>query len=149
VILLDTSIWVDHFRGANAVLREVLGGADGGVHPFVVGELALGQLRRRDDILGLLESLPQLPVASHEDVMNLVDLQDLAGTGIGWVDAHLLSAARLQGWTILTLDRRLQQLAARLGIAAARQVATRQRRAGAVLAPHSAAGGKRLKRSTA
>jgi hypothetical protein len=68
--------------------------------------------------LGLLESLPQLPVASHEDVMNLVDLQDLAGAGIGWVDAHLLCAARVQGWRILTLDRRLAQVAARLGVAA-------------------------------
>ena len=120
MILLDTSIWVDHLRGTNAVLREVLGAADGGVHPFVIGELALGHLRRRDEILGLLESLPQLPVASHEDVMNLVDLQDLAGAGIGWVDAHLLCAARLQGWRILTLDRGLERVAARLGVAAAR-----------------------------
>lgn len=118
MILLDTSVWVDHLRGTNAVLRDVLGAADGGVHPFVVGELALGHLRQRDEILGLLESLPQLAVAPHEDVLQLVDLQRLNGAGIGWVDAHLLCAARLSGWTLLTLDRRLGQVAARLGIAA-------------------------------
>lgn len=116
--LLDTSVWVDHFRGSNAVLREVLGGGDGGLHPFVVGELALGHLRQRDEILGLLVSLPHLHVASHEDVMSLIDLHGLAGAGIGWVDAHLLCAARIQGWSILTLDRRLARVAARLGVAA-------------------------------
>lgn len=118
MILLDTSIWVDHFRGTNEVLREVLGSGDGGLHPFVIGELALGHLRRRDEILGLFEALPHLPIAAHDDVMNLLDLQGLAGAGIGWVDAHLLCAARLQGWTILTLDRRLARVAARLGVAA-------------------------------
>jgi hypothetical protein len=92
---------------------EVLG------HPFVTGELALGNLRRRDPFVTDLQDLPQAIVASDEDVLHLIDRQALFGRGIGYVDAHLLAAARLTtGSKLWTRDRRLQAVAAQLGLAA-------------------------------
>lgn len=87
-------------------------------HPFVVGELALGHLTRRREILGLLSELPRAQVATHEEVLALVDRHHLAGAGIGWIDAHLLASAALSGVSLWTLDRRLGAVAARLGLAA-------------------------------
>ena len=119
MILVDTSVWIDHLRVASAILSELLG--DGGVlgHPFVLGELALGNLGRRGEILRMLGRLPQVTSASHREVLQFVDREALFGRGIGYVDAHLLAAARLTAGTKLwTCDRRLQAVAAQLGLAA-------------------------------
>ncbi len=86
-------------------------------HPFVYGELALGQLRRRTVILGLLGDLPRVDVAAHEEVLDLVERRGLWGRGIGWVDAHLLAAAALAGAALWTFDRSLAGVAADLGLA--------------------------------
>ena len=88
-------------------------------HPFVIGELACGRLRQRRAILALLASLPQLPVAEHEEVLTLVERHSLMGSGIGWVDAHLLAASVLTGIPLWTKDRRLRTVAHWLGLAAA------------------------------
>ena len=85
-------------------------------HPFVTGELALGHLRRRAEILSLLASLPAAPQAEHEEVLHFVAEHALAGAGLGWVDAHLLCAAALDRSRLWTLDRRLAAAAARLGL---------------------------------
>jgi len=118
VILADTSVWVDHLREGNPRLTKLLVDAEVLTHPFVVGELALGQMGRRRDILSLLSELPQVESATHEEVLLFVERNRLEGTGIGWVDAHLLSAAALSGARLWTTDRRLAATAVRLGLAA-------------------------------
>jgi predicted nucleic acid-binding protein len=119
VILVDTSVWIEHLRSASAIFSELLGDGEVLVHPFVLGELALGNLRRRDAFLSDLRDLPQATVATDEEVISLIGRQTLFGRGIGYVDAHLLAAAQLTSGTKLwTHDRRLQAIAAQLGLAA-------------------------------
>ena len=95
MILVDTSVWVDHLRAGNERLTALLSGGEVLGHPFVIGELALGNLRRRDAVLSDLRHLPQAVVAADEEVLHFIDRQRLFGRGIGYVDAHLLAAARL------------------------------------------------------
>ena len=119
MILVDTSVWINHLRLASAILSKLLDDGEVLVHPFVLGELALGNLRRRDAFLSDLRDLPRAAVATDEEVISLIDRQTLFGRGIGYVDAHLLAAARLTAGTKLwTHDRRLQAVAAQLGLAA-------------------------------
>jgi hypothetical protein len=118
MILVDTSIWVDHLRVRNPALAALLDGGEVLVHPFVTGELALGSLRQRKLILGILQELPQATVATNLEVLQFVEHHRLFGCGIGYVDAHLLAAARLSEHALLwTRDRRLRQVAASLGLA--------------------------------
>jgi predicted nucleic acid-binding protein len=119
VILVDTSVWVEHLRSANAILDELLSGGEILGHPFVVGELSLGNLRRRDAFLNDLRDLPQATVAEDDEVLQFIDREALYGRGIGYIDAHLLAAARLTADAKLwTRDRRLQAAAAQFGVAA-------------------------------
>jgi hypothetical protein len=115
--LVDTSVWIDHFRRRDEALARRL--HDGVVvcHPFVAGELALGHLRAPAETLALLADLPQVHPASHEEVLEFVSVHTLSGTGIGWVDAHLLCAAAIGGLTFWTRDRRLSDAAKKLGLA--------------------------------
>ncbi len=120
MILVDTSVWVEHLRSASAMLGELLDEGEVLGHPFVVGEVALGNLRQRDDILRALQRLPQAASASHREVLHFIDREALYGRGIGYVDAHLLAAARLTvGAKLWTRDRRLQVVAVQLGLATA------------------------------
>lgn len=116
MILADTSVWVHHLRRGDERLRALL--LDGQVlcHLFIVGEMACGTLRNRREILSLLSALPTAPVADHEEVLHLVESRDLAGRGIGWIDAHLLTSALLSGSPLWTLDRKLRAVASSLGI---------------------------------
>jgi predicted nucleic acid-binding protein len=117
VILVDTSIWVDHLRSGNAALGELLDRGAVLGHPWVTGELSLGNLGRHSEVIRLLHGLPQAVVASDEEVLSFIDLEGLPGSGIGYVDAQLLAATRLtpdaRFWTG---ERRLSAAAARLGI---------------------------------
>lgn len=88
------------------------------VHPFVLGELALGRLKKRSEILGLLGEMPRAPAANHDEVLEFVDRHELAGSGVGWVDAHLLVSAALSRVSLWTLDRRLAIAAGRLVLSA-------------------------------
>jgi hypothetical protein len=117
VTLVDTSVWIDHLRQGSDLLSKRLHGGDVLTHPFVVGELALGSLRNRAEIMSLLRSLPHLPVAEHDEVLALVENRQLTGTGIGWVDAHLLASALMADARIFTADRPLQKACQALGIA--------------------------------
>ena len=119
MILVDTSVWVDHFRRVDSVLSEVLQIGDVLVHPFVVGEIALGHLRNAHAILNALQRLPQPRIATHYEVLNFISRNALAGLGIGYVDVHLIAAARLTaGTTLWTRDKRLLAVAKRLDLAA-------------------------------
>ena len=117
MILVDTSVWIDHLRADDPGLRELLEAGDVVVHPFVVGEIALGALRRRGAVLANLKDLPRSVVAEDDEVMALIERESLFGHGIGWVDAHLLAAARLTAETLLwTRDVRLAAVARRLSL---------------------------------
>jgi predicted nucleic acid-binding protein len=117
VTLVDTSVWVAHLRSGNARLAKLLRAGEVFSHPFVVGELACGNLRNRQEILVLLAALPQASVAEHGEVMTLLESSHLFGRGVGWVDLHLLTSALLSRCVLWTLDRPLQHAAATLKIA--------------------------------
>lgn len=116
MILVDTSVWVDHFRRGNSRLEELLRNGEVMVHPFVIGELACGTSGKRAEILGLLSQLPRAPLASHEEVLQVLESKHLFGRGIGWVDAHLVASALLSRSKVLTLDKRLFAVASSLQI---------------------------------
>ena len=99
-MLVDTSVWVDHLARGNARLVALLEAGEVEVHPYVVGELALGRLRWREETLAHLAALPSVPAAEDEEMLGLVTGHDLAGSGVGWVDAHLLASALIAGTTV-------------------------------------------------
>ncbi len=116
MILADTSVWVDHLRHGNARLAALLEEAQVAAHPFVIGEVALGHLKRRVEILALLTSLPQASTAEHAEVLRFAGENQIVGSGLGWIDAHLLAAAALDRSGLWTLDKRLAAVAVRLGL---------------------------------
>jgi predicted nucleic acid-binding protein len=119
VILPDTSIWVDHLRQQRATpLLPLLDRETIAIHPFVIGELALGHLGPREAILEELHRLPQAVIASHDEVLALIEGRRLIGLGIGFVDVHLLASTRLMlGTSLWTKDKRLHAVAENLGLA--------------------------------
>ncbi len=116
MILVDTSVWVDHFRQGNSKLVELLGEASVYSHPWVIGELACGNLSRRDETLDLLRSIPSVRTASDDEVLHLLNSQKLWGRGLGWIDLHLIASLLLSGLRFWTLDKRLARTATDLGI---------------------------------
>lgn len=117
MILVDTSIWVDHLGRRSPRLAALLDRGQVACHPFVRGELALGSLRNRATVLELLAELPAAAVVGHDEAMALIERHDLPGAGIGWVHVHLLAAALVEDLPIWTSDRRLDAVARRLGAA--------------------------------
>lgn len=118
MILVDTSIWIDHLRKGDPALAAHLSGGEVLTHPLIIEELACGHLSHRNEILELLEALPAAPVASHAEVLGLISGEELGGLGIGAVDAHLLASARLASVTIWSRDKALARAAKKLGILA-------------------------------
>lgn len=119
MILVDTSIWIDHLHRSEAALSTLLHEVQVCTHPMIIGELALGSIRDRTAILGLLSDLPSASVATYAEVLLFVELQALYGIGLSLVDVHLLAALRLRGADRLwTRDRRLRLAAEKLGVAA-------------------------------
>ncbi len=118
MILVDTSVWVDHLRASNKSLAGLLDAGAVLMHPFVIGELALGNLQRRETVLGDLSDLPRVSVATEAEVVHFIDRHRLFGRGIGYVDAHLLAAMQLTpGAALWTRDGRLRGIAAQLELA--------------------------------
>ena len=117
MILVDTSIWIDHGRRRDARLAQWL--EEGLVlgHPFVLGELACGQMPNRDLVLTLLEQLPPATIVPHGSVMQFLERHHLAGRGLGWIDMHLLASAVASRATLASRDARLARAATDLGVA--------------------------------
>jgi len=119
VILIDSSIWIDHFRKRDEALFALLSRERVLTHPFVIGEIALGHVRNRALVVRDLRKHQQAVIASDDEVLQFIEHEKLAGTGIGYVDAHLLASARLTpGSSLWTRDKRLGDVAQRFGIAA-------------------------------
>jgi hypothetical protein len=119
VILVDTSVWIDHFRGGRSDLAALLNRGQVLMHPFVAGELACGDLLARETTIELLEQLPSITVAHHVEVMAFIERRRLHGRGVGYIDVHLLASAAIDGVRLWTKDRRLQAVADKLDLAAA------------------------------
>lgn len=116
MILVDTSVWIEHFRAGNDRLKGLLLDEQVLCHPFVVGKLACGTLQKRREIQSMLEAWPAAELLEHDEVMKLLDVQRLYGHGIGWVDAHLLASTLLTGCTIWPFDKPLRRVAAALNV---------------------------------
>lgn len=118
MILVDTSIWIDHFRAADAQLIALLTRNEVLAHPFVIGEIALGSVARRADVLRHLNGLPAAVAATHDEVMIFIDSHKLANTGLGYVDATLLASTALTpGAALWARDKTLRASASRCGVA--------------------------------
>ena len=117
MILVDTSIWIDHLRSGRADLAAALNADQVLTHPFIIGEVACGNLRQRREVLRLLDDLPGVPVAAEHEARTFLEQRGLMGKGIGYVDVHLLASASLHGDARLwTADRPLARVAAELGL---------------------------------
>jgi hypothetical protein len=120
MILVDTSVWIDHLRKSESRLRFLLDERQVLSHSFVIGELAMGSFKQRDVLLQRLCDLPRAIVAFDDEVLQFVSKRALFGMGIGYIDAHLLTAVRLRPGTLLwTRDKRLREVATKLGLSAA------------------------------
>ncbi|MGA3027422.1 MAG: PIN domain-containing protein [Bryobacteraceae bacterium] len=116
MVLVDTSVWIDHLRRNSPTLAELLDEAVVLTHPFVLGELACGNMKNRGAVLSNLKLLPVAVSATHEETVRLIEDHRLWGRGIGWVDAHLLASALLTNSALWTLDDRLNQAAEAAGV---------------------------------
>ena len=118
MILVDTSVWIEHLRMGSGRLRSLLYDEQVLCHPFIVGELACGTLRNRQEILSLVKALPEARVAEQEEVLRFLEARRLYGRGLGWVDANLLASTLLTGCSLWTLDKPLRRAAAALDVSA-------------------------------
>lgn len=116
MVLVDTSVWVSHLRETYGHLVDLLNDGEVACHPFIVGELACGNLRNRSIILSLLEAIPTAATVEHEEMLTFIESHSLMGKGLGYVDVHLLASATLSRLPIWTLDKKLEQAADTLRI---------------------------------
>jgi predicted nucleic acid-binding protein len=116
VILADTSVWVRHLRQKDSLLARLLDENLLLMHPFIIGELACGNLKNRKELLGHLQTLPAVNVAEQDEVLHFVAAEHLFGKGLGWIDAHLLASASLSQAKLWTLDKALYRTSHHLGI---------------------------------
>lgn len=115
MILIDTSVWIDHLRSGEPSLAAALEGGRVLMHPFVVGELACGNLKNRCEVLQLLRDLPSAPTITDPEALSFIERHALMGRGLGYIDVHLLASTTLDGAARLwTRDRRLAAVAAEL-----------------------------------
>ncbi len=117
MILADTSIWIAHLRSGNARLEQLLNNGEVVCHPFIIGELACGNIRNRKEILSLLGTLPTVEQVDNEEILLFIEKKGLMGKGLGLIDAHLLVTALLSDVSLWTLDAKLKQEASLLGVA--------------------------------
>lgn len=116
MILVDTSVWVDHLRRGSVGLDMPLGEGQVLCHPFIIGELACGNLKNRSDILALLQTLPTVRTAEEDEILLFIEKYRLMGKGLGYIDVHLLASSLLSHVPLWAFDKRLIDAAAVLGI---------------------------------
>ncbi len=115
MVLVDTSVWISHLRNNNTNLANLLNNGDVICHPFIIGELACGNLKNRAEILSLLQALPMSIEAEHDEVMKFIENNQLMGKGLGYIDVHLLAAASLTEVPIWTIDKKLDAVSQEMG----------------------------------
>tara|TARA_B100000315_G_scaffold228943_1_gene238146 strand:+ start:10981 stop:11340 length:360 start_codon:yes stop_codon:yes gene_type:complete len=116
MVLVDTSIWISHFKEGNSHLKELLEDDSVVCHPFIIGELACGGLKNRKEIISLLKALPKVQTAESDEILQFIESKRLFGKGLGFVDVHLLASALLTKVLLWTADKPLQRAAAKLRI---------------------------------
>jgi predicted nucleic acid-binding protein len=116
VILVDTSVWIDHFRQASRTLSSLLDRDEVILHPFVLGELACGNLSNRKEIIALLHALPVVIKADDDEIIFFIERHALMGRGVGLIDMHLLASCHIDKCSLWTKDRRLNGVAIEMGI---------------------------------
>lgn len=116
MVLVDTSVWIEHLRRGEPELRELLNQGEVVCHPFVIGELACGHLRSREQIISLLKALPSATLVEPDEILFFIEERKLAGLGLGLIDAHLLASCLISRVRLRTLDKILKSVAARLDI---------------------------------
>ena len=116
MLLADTSVWIDHLRSGNQKLAGYLNEGTVLCHPFIIGELACGNVKNRIRILDMLESLPMVKVAEQDEVLQLISKHRLHGKGIGWIDCHLLASSFISNCKLWTFDKPLLKVARTLNI---------------------------------
>jgi predicted nucleic acid-binding protein len=115
-ILADTSIWIDHLRKKNSLFSDLLEAGSILMHPCVRGELSLGSMKNRAEILRSLDALPEAEIATEDEVRQVIEIKKLWAQGIGWVDTHLLASALLTASCALwTFDNYLREAATKAG----------------------------------
>ena len=117
MVLVDTSVWVAHLRKGNIGLEALLNEGHVVCHSFIVGELACGNLKNRSETLSLLYALPMATHAEHDELMQFIENHGLMGKGLGYIDMHLLASAILSKVPLWTLDKKLNQVSLKLGLA--------------------------------
>jgi len=116
MVLVDTSVWINHFRDGDRHLEKLLFNGDVVCHDYIIGELACGDLKNRNEIISLLQALPMASIVGFSEFLYFVEQHELSGKGIGFVDIHLLASAQLSQVPLWTADKRLKTAAAGLGL---------------------------------
>lgn len=116
MILVDTSVWISHLRYGAPHLKELLNNGEVSCHPFIIGELACGNLKNRSEILTLLHALPMAIMAEHTEVLEFIESHRLMGLGLGLIDIHLLASSLLSEISLWSLDKRLKKAASLFSI---------------------------------
>lgn len=108
MVLVDTSIWISHLRKGNSQLHDLLMEGKVACHPFIIGELACGNIKNRKEILALLEALPKTELAGHDEILYFIEQHQQMGKGLGYIDTHLLASTQLSGIYLWTMDNNLK-----------------------------------------
>ena len=116
MVLVDSSVWIDHFRNSNDQLVELLNDGEVFCHPFITGELACGNLKNRKDILTALQALPQSSIIEHNEIMIFIENNKMMGKGLGYVDVAILASSLVTGIKLWTLDQKLNDMAIKFNI---------------------------------
>jgi predicted nucleic acid-binding protein len=116
MVLVDTSVWIAYLRDGNVRLETLLNNGDVVCHPFIVGELACGNLKNRSEILSLLQALPMATHVEHEEAMQFIENYTLMGKGLGYIDIHLIASAVLTKIPFWTFDKNLNEISSKLGL---------------------------------
>lgn len=116
MVLVDTSVWITHFREGLPHLEQILMNASAGIHPFIIGEIACGHLKNRKEILSLLDELPKMQSIENQEILTFIDQHKLMGSGIGLIDIHILASSILSNAYLWTFDKKLDLISKKLKI---------------------------------